>query len=149
MDCTTTGASDPTRTLPMVQVTDLRRVIVAMGKFSLAEEDGQPDSCVAPVLLTARGRIDWEWHKHVKSCCTIKCAHENQPYVKARPKSATKSPDLGCGARHFDQRADGRTTREGSAGTRRLRRCQTPGADQDEASFKPRVHTSSLSRRTS
>src|SRR5438874_11350351 len=32
MDCTTTGASAPTRTLPMVQVTDLRRWIDAMWK---------------------------------------------------------------------------------------------------------------------
>jgi len=32
MDCTTTGASEPTRTVPMVQVTDLRRWIKAMWK---------------------------------------------------------------------------------------------------------------------
>src|SRR5438874_6376838 len=32
IDCTTTGASAPTRTLPMVQVTDLRRWIDAMWK---------------------------------------------------------------------------------------------------------------------
>src|SRR6266516_848077 len=30
IDCTTTGASEPTRTLTMVQVTDLRRSIEAM-----------------------------------------------------------------------------------------------------------------------
>src|SRR5438034_236035 len=30
MDCTTTGASEPTRTLPMVQLRDLRRWIEAM-----------------------------------------------------------------------------------------------------------------------
>src|SRR3954468_23505837 len=47
MDCTTTGASDPTRTLPMVQLTDLRRTIVAMGKFSLAESVGALGSCTA------------------------------------------------------------------------------------------------------
>src|SRR6185503_109391 len=40
MDCTTTGASEPTRTLPIVQVTVLRRWIEAMGIFSLAERVG-------------------------------------------------------------------------------------------------------------
>src|SRR5690242_19802767 len=37
MDCTTTGASEPTRTLPIVQLTVLRRWMEAMGISSLAE----------------------------------------------------------------------------------------------------------------
>src|SRR5215813_12130481 len=39
IDCTTTGASEPTRTLPMLQVRVLRRSIKAMGKdqFSRAK----------------------------------------------------------------------------------------------------------------
>src|SRR6476469_905509 len=41
MDCTTTGASDPTRTLPIVQVTVLRRWMEAMGISSLAERAGR------------------------------------------------------------------------------------------------------------
>src|SRR6185437_6869987 len=52
MDCTTTGASDPTRTLPIVQVTLLRRTIVAMGKSSLAED---ATSSVVAELLTHSG----------------------------------------------------------------------------------------------
>src|SRR5690349_3150391 len=39
MDCTTTGAYEPTRTVPMVQVTDLRRWIEAMWKVQFNRLD--------------------------------------------------------------------------------------------------------------
>src|SRR6266567_3933774 len=56
MDCTTTGASDPTRTVPIVQATDVRRWIEAMWKVKfnrlnlgrqlrkLHSEDRKPES---------------------------------------------------------------------------------------------------------
>src|SRR5437868_7380651 len=54
MDCTTTGASEPTRTLPMVQVADFRRIIVAMGKFSLTERVGALGICTGSLQLNGQ-----------------------------------------------------------------------------------------------
>src|SRR5438270_3105613 len=63
MDCTTTGASEPTRTLPMAQVTDLRRTIVAIGKVQFSRRQWlhsrlpQPERTVAAVFsLTGKAK---------------------------------------------------------------------------------------------
>src|ERR1700732_5286300 len=48
IDCTTTGASEPTRTPPTTAVTVFLRGIIAMGSYILTREhDGYPMGCTA------------------------------------------------------------------------------------------------------
>src|SRR6185503_8044886 len=59
MDCTTTGAPEPTRTLPMVQTTVFRRSIEAIGIHSLAERS-HPSGCldIGPATVVLEFKTD-------------------------------------------------------------------------------------------
>src|SRR5438034_4338499 len=78
MDCTTTGASEPTRTVPMVQVTDLRRWIEAMWKvkFNRTAVSHQPQENLGL-------QVDSKEDLITPKCCTYNSAFTGCTYNSA------------------------------------------------------------------